>query len=123
MTQNPMTRWDAIVIGTGMGGATLGYALAAAGKKVLFLEKGLSPLRAAAVTGDYAERFFPAKRTSHAEQQATLKRAGRAWETLWDISAKKAKPIVPFIGVGAGGSSSLYGGVLERFDPTDFEPG
>ena len=32
--------WDVIVIGTGMGGATAGYALAQKGLSVLFLEKG-----------------------------------------------------------------------------------
>ena len=28
--------WDAIIIGTGMGGATIGHALARSGKRVLF---------------------------------------------------------------------------------------
>ena len=37
-------RWDVIVVGTGIGGATLGYALAKAGKRVLFCEKGRSYL-------------------------------------------------------------------------------
>src|SRR5215213_3356194 len=32
--------WDAIVIGTGMGGATAGHALAERGWRVLFIEKG-----------------------------------------------------------------------------------
>ena len=32
--------WDAIIVGTGMGGGTLGHALAQSGRKVLFLEKG-----------------------------------------------------------------------------------
>ena len=36
--------WDVIVIGTGMGGATLGHALAQAGRRVLFVEKGHSNL-------------------------------------------------------------------------------
>src|SRR5262245_41664970 len=33
-------RWDVIVVGTGMGGATAGYALAKRGWRVLFLERG-----------------------------------------------------------------------------------
>ena len=32
------THWDAIIVGTGMGGGTMGYALARAGWKVLFCE-------------------------------------------------------------------------------------
>lgn len=36
---------DIIIVGTGTGGATLGYALAKAGVKVLFLEKGSSGLK------------------------------------------------------------------------------
>jgi choline dehydrogenase-like flavoprotein len=33
-------QWDAIVVGTGMGGSTFGYELARRGRRVLFLEKG-----------------------------------------------------------------------------------
>src|SRR5882724_6222466 len=33
--------WDVVVIGTGMGGSTAGYALARLGRRVLFIEKGL----------------------------------------------------------------------------------
>ena len=32
--------WDAVIVGAGMGGGTLGYALARKGLKVLFLERG-----------------------------------------------------------------------------------
>ena len=31
---------DVIVVGTGMGGSTVGFALARLGRRVLFLEKG-----------------------------------------------------------------------------------
>jgi hypothetical protein len=34
---------DVIVVGTGMGGSTVGLALARLGRSVLFLEKGLFP--------------------------------------------------------------------------------
>ena len=36
--------WDVIVVGTGMGGGTLGYSLARSGRRVLFVEKGRSTL-------------------------------------------------------------------------------
>ena len=32
--------WDTIVVGTGIGGATIGHALARAGREVLFCEAG-----------------------------------------------------------------------------------
>src|ERR1700722_10586867 len=43
MTNAPVTAsrdWDVIIIGTGIGGATVGYSLALQGLSVLFLEKG-----------------------------------------------------------------------------------
>jgi len=33
--------WEVVVIGTGMGGSTVGHALARRGHEVLFLEKGM----------------------------------------------------------------------------------
>jgi choline dehydrogenase-like flavoprotein len=36
--------WDVIVVGTGMGGGTLGHSLARSGRRVLFVEKGRSTL-------------------------------------------------------------------------------
>ena len=39
------THWDYLVIGTGVGGSTAGYALARAGYQVLFVEKGRAPSR------------------------------------------------------------------------------
>jgi choline dehydrogenase-like flavoprotein len=32
--------WDVVIVGTGMGGATLGYVLARQGSAVLFLARG-----------------------------------------------------------------------------------
>ncbi len=41
MAADPMSReWDAIIVGSGMGGATLAYALAREGLQVLVVEKG-----------------------------------------------------------------------------------
>ena len=39
-------KWDVIVVGSGVGGGTVGRALAEAGKKVLFVEFGKSGSRA-----------------------------------------------------------------------------
>jgi choline dehydrogenase-like flavoprotein len=115
-------RWDAIVVGTGVGGATLGHALARAGWRVLFCEKG----RARGVgehVGDYAESFFAAPAYPSPEHADTLRRAGRWAEEIEDASTSRRRRFVPFIGSGVGGSSALYGMAMERFFPSDFEPG
>lgn len=118
-------KWDVIVIGAGVGGATIGYALAKAGKKVLFLEKGLSRTNKnnPSLEGKYAELFFPTGDVARPQYGDILKRSGRWAEMLTDQTEKKESEFVPFIGMGDGGSSSIYGMVMSRFFPQDFEPG
>lgn len=110
--------WDAIVVGTGMGGGSLGYALARAGLRVLFLEKGKAR---PSLRGDYPENAM-ARPLPVSGERAALADAGRCWEEIEDRSQKRATRHVPFIGAGIGGSSALYGMVLERFFPEDFTP-
>ena len=105
--------WDALVIGTGVGGATLGYALARAGWRVLFLEKGRAAGRHAdTLRGGYPELVCP----DAAAQADCLRRGGRLWEPLRD----GAHALTPLMGCGSGGSSALYGMAMERFFPADF---
>lgn len=116
--------WDAIVVGTGMGGATLGLALARAGQRVLFLEKGASHLDAdGALLGSYAETDFPAPAAPQPRHRDSLTRAGRYTEVVEDRSGARTTRFIPFIGAGTGGSSALYGMALERFFPSDFRSG
>jgi choline dehydrogenase-like flavoprotein len=116
-------RWDVIVVGTGIGGATLGYALAKAGKRVLFCEKGRSHLGSAdAITGAYAEQHFDSPSVPRPEHRSQLARAGRFWDQVTDLSGRRPRTFIPFIGAGTGGSSALYGMAMERFFPEDFEP-
>lgn len=121
---NPQDRtWDAIVIGTGMGGGVLGHALAKAGRTVLFCEKGKSHLHGAdSLQGDYAEHFAERREHAHLNDSELLARAGRSGEAIADVSGPRRYNFVPFIGLGTGGSSALYGMVLERFFPVDFSP-
>lgn len=111
------------MIGTGIGGATLGYALAKAGKSVLFCEKGLAGSgKDESLRGDYAETFVATDETASVECKNTMKRAGRFVDEIDDHTRAKPHTFIPFIGSGAGGSSGLYGMALERFFPADFTP-
>ncbi|MDP1720345.1 MAG: GMC family oxidoreductase [Candidatus Nanopelagicaceae bacterium] len=115
--------WDAIIVGTGMGGATLGYALARAGWRVLFCEKGKSHLGdAQSLRGDYAENFFSRPKAPQPEHREILSRAGRYSGLIEDRSFFRSRAFIPFIGLGTGGSTALYGMALERFFPADFRP-
>ena len=104
--------WDVIVIGTGMGGSTIGYELARRGRRVLFLEKGKflhTP-----------EGLAPP--AANADDIETRLRAGR-----WPIPLHGTTTFGPisFIapwGCGTGGSTSIFGAQLERFTPADFAP-
>jgi choline dehydrogenase-like flavoprotein len=108
--------WDAIVIGAGMGGGTLGNVLASHGLKVLFLERG------------GAQTLFP-----HSLEEGRLKRilgieraedrmtAMGRWPRRLTIM-REGHPVdfVAPIGSGPGGSSAIYGAGLERMRRIDF---
>ncbi len=116
--------WDAIVVGAGMGGGMLGYRLARSGRKVLFVEKGRSTLPGTpgTIRSAIPERAEPRAFRSAAAYYDALARAGRSTDEVEDISGRRAKRFVPFIGSGTGGSSALYGMVCERFFARDFTP-
>jgi choline dehydrogenase-like flavoprotein len=115
--------WDVIVIGTGMGAATAGYALAKTGKRVLFCEKGKSSLgQTGALRGAYAEQFFARCEAPSSKYRDVLSRAGRYHSEIEDRSSGHSTKFIPFIGSTTGGSTALYGMALERFFPCDFSP-
>jgi choline dehydrogenase-like flavoprotein len=116
--------WDAIVVGTGMGGGMLGYRLARSGRKVLFVEKGRSTLPGApgTIRAAMPELAEPRAYRSAEAYYDALARAGRSTDEIEDISGRVPKRFVPFIGGGTGGSSALYGMVCERFFVDDFTP-
>ena len=116
--------WDVIVVGTGMGGGTLGYQLARSGRKVLFVEKGRSTLPGTpgTIRSAMPELAEPRAARSTAAYYDALARAGRSTDEIQDISGRFPKRFVPFIGSGTGGSSALYGMVCERFFVRDFTP-
>lgn len=109
-------KWDYIVIGTGMGGGPIGLRLAQAGFSVLFIEKGQSPSKTDSFKGEFAELSMTA-----CNETEVLKRSGRFNQKIYDATYKNIRKLLPFMGQGVGGSSALYGMVLERFQPIDFK--
>jgi choline dehydrogenase-like flavoprotein len=111
--------YDVLIVGTGVGGATCGYALAKAGHRVLFLEEGRDLSGAEALRGMPPEAAESYPGSSPNERREALIRSGRNPEPYQDLVAGDS--FVPYIGYGTGGSSGLYGMVLERRHPHDFE--
>lgn len=116
--------WDAIVVGTGMGGGMLGYSLARSGRRVLFVEKGRSTLPGVpgTIRASMPELAEPLAGRSAEAYYDALARAGRSIDEVEDISGRFSRRFVPFLGSGTGGSSGLYGMVCERFFVRDFTP-
>ncbi|HVQ08602.1 MAG TPA: GMC family oxidoreductase [Allosphingosinicella sp.] len=97
--------WDVIVIGTGMGGGTVGYALARLGRRVLFLEKGLL------LHGGHQNPGAGA-----------LLRSGHWPERMRGTTSFGPVDFFAPLGCGTGGSTGLYSAQLERFRAADFSP-
>ncbi|WP_181182207.1 MULTISPECIES: GMC family oxidoreductase [unclassified Mesorhizobium] len=113
--------WDVIVVGTGIGGATLGYAMAKAGRSVLFVEQGRSYLHDTdVIEGNWLESLTAERGGPTADEKF---RAGRFDGAVVDISTGQPRTMRPMLGTGTGGSSAIYGMVMERFFPADFMPG
>lgn len=110
--------YDYIVIGTGIGGGTIGLSLAKKGKKVLFIDRGL--LKKSVQPVGFPEEHLPLRANLDFHDEL-LKKFGRCTQKVTDISYGKNTEFIPLLGEGAGGSSSLYGAAFERFFPDDFK--
>jgi len=101
-------RWDVIVVGSGMGGATLAHALALRGLDVLVLEKG----RRVAATPGLEQGVAPEERLA------------RGW---WPLPLSENRgdgtysSVFAPVGCAVGGSSIHYAAALERMAATDFQ--
>jgi choline dehydrogenase-like flavoprotein len=96
-------RYDVIVVGSGPGGASVAQRLAAAGKRVLLIERG-----------DY----LPRSRANWDAQTVFVDNAYQAQETWYD---RDAKPFRPGLHYFVGGNSKVYGAALLRLRARDFE--
>lgn len=94
--------YDVIIIGTGAGGGTLARHLAAAGSKVLMLERGGFLPRE-------RENWDPAEVFRHARYQAR--------EKWFD---KNDEPFAPYTHYWVGGNTKVYGAALLRMREHDF---
>ncbi|WP_117190462.1 GMC oxidoreductase [Rhizobium terrae] len=100
--------WDVAIVGAGMGGAAVGYALAKAGRRVLFIEKGFSQF---SQDEDDPDTFDETMRL----------RNGRWPQQISGMVDNQSVRFFPALGCGAGGSTLLYAAALERFSPGDFQ--
>lgn len=100
--------WDAVIIGTGMGGGTIGRVLAEAGLKILFIEKGPQGYRSEA-QALHSEVFTP---------EARLARGFWPQPMRATVAGQMQELFAP-IGAGVGGSSAFYAATLERPEPHD----
>jgi choline dehydrogenase-like flavoprotein len=95
---------DVLVIGSGAGGATLAYACAAAGRRVLLVERGNKYLVPDQV---HDERAMLIDKKPYDDRVVRLNGQARRLYT----------------GGVFGGSTALYGAALLRPSPEDFHPG
>lgn len=106
--------WDVVVIGTGMGGGTIGYELARLGRRVLFLEKGRF------LHGGPSQRVEPRPGMDPDREMRLL--TGRWPEPLQGRTSFGPVEFFAPLGCGSAGTTGLYGAQLERFSPCDFRP-
>lgn len=103
--------WDAIIIGAGVGGSTMAYALTRRGLDVLLVEKGLARTGVSGQSHLNVEVEDPSDRLAN----------GR-WPTkLTTVVDGNASDIWAPLGCGLGGSSLLYSAALCRLEPMDFD--
>jgi choline dehydrogenase-like flavoprotein len=95
--------YDVIIVGTGAGGGTLAYKLAATGKKILILERG---------------GFMPLEEQNRSNIDIFKKERYHATEQWYDNAGE---PFYPQMNYAIGGNTKIYGAALLRFREKDFE--
>ncbi|MFB3817387.1 MAG: GMC oxidoreductase [Candidatus Methylomirabilales bacterium] len=95
-------RYDVIIIGTGAGGGTLAYALAATGKRILLLERG-----------DYV----PREKANWSSKAVNVDGHYHTTEVWYD---RHGKPLHPHTNYYVGGNTKFYGAALFRLRREDF---
>jgi choline dehydrogenase-like flavoprotein len=97
-----MQHYDVIIIGSGAGGGTLAYRLAASGLRILILERG-----------DYVPREKP-NWHSHAVNVEARYQTKEVWRD------RDGAPLHPHTNYNVGGNTKFYGAALFRLREEDF---
>jgi choline dehydrogenase-like flavoprotein len=96
------THYDVIIIGTGAGGGTLAYRLAATGKRILLLERG---------------GFVPREKENWETRAVAVEARYHTQETWRD---KDGQALHPHTSYNVGGNTKFYGAALFRMRERDF---
>ena len=94
--------YDVIIVGSGAGGGTLAYALAATGKRILLVERG---------------GFVPREKDNWSTRAVNLEGKYNTKEVWRD---KDGKPLHPHTNYYVGGNTKVYGAALFRLRKEDF---
>jgi len=97
------TPYDVIIIGTGAGGGTLAYKLAASGKQILLLERG---------------GYLPREKDNWSSQAVFVENKYKAKATWKDKDGNDFHPGIHYF---VGGNTKVYGAALLRFRKQDFD--
>jgi len=112
MTEDIVNKtWDVIVVGTGMGGGTIGRRLAEKGLSVLYLERGPEGPRGEEQSIDNGHHHDPAVRLTRGYWPKPMRA---------DINGKSSEFFGP-LGAGIGGTSVFYAATLERPEIHDLQ--
>ena len=95
--------YDVVIIGSGVGGATLAQRLAPSGKSILILERG---------------PWLPVEQENWSAFDVFVKHRYRTTETWRDRRGRRFHPTTHY---WVGGNSSFYGAALFRFRKRDFD--
>jgi len=95
-------RYDIAIIGTGAGGGTLAWALAATGKRILVLERG---------------EYVPREKDNWSTRAVNLEGKYQTKEVWRDASGE---PLHPHTNYWVGGNTKFYGAALFRLRREDF---
>lgn len=103
--------YDAIIVGSGMGGSAAAFILANRNLRILIIESGVSnQARNGAEKSPYLENFID---HSFCIDPSAFKKTGRSSCTM--------NSRLPIMGEGEGGSTAIYGAVLLRPHPKDLQ--